>query len=185
MNILGIGAPEIVIIVVIVLIVAGPERAMRWIYLVGREFGKIRAMSAEAMAVFRAEIESAGLDKDLDELRETGKQLQKMVNETPDPRRAVGEVIKEVNVLTGNGGKKGVIVKTKPPHAALPEPQSVPEAQPFKSETPQPAGPEAPAAEPAVEAAEPAAAEAEAAKPGQSTESQDPPDDGQTSTEHA
>jgi sec-independent protein translocase protein TatB len=183
MNILGIGVPEIAIIVLIILVVAGPERAMRWAYIFGREMGKIRAMAAEAMAAFRAEIEAAGLDKDLDDLRETGKQLQKMVNETPDPRRSIGKAIKEVNVLTANGGKKGVITKTNPPNPALPDPQPTPEAEPFKSETP--AKPEAQAAEPAAEAAEPAAAETEAAEPTQPTEPQDPPDDGQTSTEHA
>jgi sec-independent protein translocase protein TatB len=212
MNILGVGVPEIAIVVLIILVVAGPERAIRWAYLIGREMGRIRAMGEEAMAAFRAEIEAAGLDKDLDELKKAGRDLQKIASETPDPRRQIGQAIKEVKGVSFNGGKKDGAAEEKKAKPASTDAQPTPEAQPFKSEAPQPAEPEAQAAEPepetqAVEpepeaqAAEPAeaeaaepppqavaqpetAAEVEAAEPAQPAESPDPPDDGQPSTEN-
>jgi len=61
-EILGVGPLEIVAIVVIMLIVAGPKRMARWAYLTGQYLAQFRAMFQETMSAIQKEVEESGLD---------------------------------------------------------------------------------------------------------------------------
>lgn len=62
MNIFGIGGAELILIFLIMLMVAGPQRMIRWAYWLGVYTGKLRKMWAQTMAVVQQEIDAAGVD---------------------------------------------------------------------------------------------------------------------------
>lgn len=62
MNIFGIGGMELLLILLIMLIVAGPKRMLQWTYLAGRVFGQLRAMWSQMMENVQQELDSAGVD---------------------------------------------------------------------------------------------------------------------------
>jgi Sec-independent protein translocase protein TatA len=65
MEILGVGAPELIAIFIIMLIVAGPKRMIQWAYILGQYTAKMRKMWAEAMTYVQKEFEAAGVDVEL------------------------------------------------------------------------------------------------------------------------
>jgi Tat protein translocase TatB subunit len=86
MNILGVGAPEIIIITLILLIVAGPRRMARWAYVAGRYMARLREMWAEATSTLQEELEATGLKDELSEFRKAGE-----FNVVEEVRRAIAE----------------------------------------------------------------------------------------------
>jgi len=65
MEIFGIGGGELVAILIIMLVVAGPKRMIQWAYVLGQYVAKFRAMWDEVMAGVQKEIDEAGLDMQL------------------------------------------------------------------------------------------------------------------------
>ncbi len=65
MEILGIGGAELVAILIIMLVVAGPKRMIQWAYVLGKYTAKARAMWAESMTYLQKEFDAAGLDVEL------------------------------------------------------------------------------------------------------------------------
>jgi Sec-independent protein translocase protein TatA len=65
MNILGVGGWEIAVILVIMLIVAGPKRMIAWAYVLGQYTSKLRRMWAETMTAFQKELNESGVDIEL------------------------------------------------------------------------------------------------------------------------
>ncbi len=61
MNILGVGGEEFVIIIVIMLVVAGPKRMVQWMYILGTYVAKFRRMWEETVDVLQDEFDSAGV----------------------------------------------------------------------------------------------------------------------------
>jgi Sec-independent protein translocase protein TatA len=70
MELFGVGAWEVVAILIIMLIVAGPKRMIGWAYQLGVYTRKFRAMFSETMAQINKEVEASGVDvrKDLADL---------------------------------------------------------------------------------------------------------------------
>lgn len=62
MEILGIGGWEIVAILLLLLIVAGPKRMIAWSYTLGKYLAILRGMWAETAAMLQKELRQAGLD---------------------------------------------------------------------------------------------------------------------------
>src|SRR5262245_58410670 len=62
MDILGIGGWELVAILLIMLIVAGPKRMIAWSYTLGKYVAQLRKMWAETAQVIQKEFDEAGLD---------------------------------------------------------------------------------------------------------------------------
>ena len=62
MNILGVGPWEVIAILAIMLIVAGPKRMIVWAYELGRYVAKFRAMFAETMDAINKELKETGLE---------------------------------------------------------------------------------------------------------------------------
>jgi sec-independent protein translocase protein TatB len=67
MNILGVGPAELIVVLIIMLVVAGPKRMVQWAYDIGRYTAKMRAMFQETMNAVQKELNESGLDvrKDL------------------------------------------------------------------------------------------------------------------------
>jgi len=61
-NIFGIGGAELVVIVLIMLIVAGPQRMARWAIVLGRWTGQLRRWWEQTVDIVQSEINEAGLD---------------------------------------------------------------------------------------------------------------------------
>ncbi len=62
MDILGIGGWELVAILLIMLIVAGPKRMISWSYTLGKYVSQLRRMWSETAQVIQKEFDDAGVD---------------------------------------------------------------------------------------------------------------------------
>lgn len=62
MELFGIGTTELIAILLIMLVVAGPKRMLQWAYILGQYTAKLRQMWAETMAVMQKEFDQAGVD---------------------------------------------------------------------------------------------------------------------------
>jgi Sec-independent protein translocase protein TatA len=94
MNILGVGPAELVLIFIIMLMVAGPKRMIRWSYLIGRYLTQFRSMFQDAWVAVQREIQAEAGDalKDLPKLptstkfnpmNELRNAIQKEINPVP------------------------------------------------------------------------------------------------------
>lgn len=98
MNILGIGAPELILILMIAIVVAGPKRMIRWAYILGTYVGKLRAMWGDVAKVIQAEVDAAGLDvqvpRDIPTRADVGRMIQQAAKPMMDP---INKAAKEVD----------------------------------------------------------------------------------------
>ena len=85
MNIFGIGGAELVLIIIIMLVVAGPQRMIRWMYILGRYVSKLQRMWAEAAAVLQKEFDAAGVDVEVPKQIPTRSDLQRQVRSAMNP----------------------------------------------------------------------------------------------------
>ncbi len=65
MEIFGVGTPELIAILIIMLIVAGPKRMIQWAYILGQYTAKLRKMWSEAMVYMQKELDDAGMNVEL------------------------------------------------------------------------------------------------------------------------
>lgn len=109
MNILGVGGPELVIILLLMLIVAGPKRMIQWAYVMGTYIAKFRRMWAETVDVLQHEFDEAGVDvtipKDLPTRGNMRSQAAKMMSTVTDPvKETMGQLdaeVKQIGTATG------------------------------------------------------------------------------------
>jgi Sec-independent protein translocase protein TatA len=98
MNILGVGEIEILMILVIALVFAGPKRMIQWAYTLGQYTAKMRRMWAEAMTMLQKEFKDSGVDitlpKEIPTRRTLNKQVTKALSSVSNPLQ---ETINEVN----------------------------------------------------------------------------------------
>ena len=121
MEIFGVGGAELVAILIIMLIVAGPKRMIQWAYVLGTYMAKARTMWAETMGYVQKELNEAGMDielpKDIPTRKtfntEISKQVQKAVSpiskplqETLDAAKTEVQQIKTDATITENGAVK-------------------------------------------------------------------------------
>jgi len=108
MEILGIGGAELVAILIIMLVVAGPKRMIQWAYILGKYTAKARAMWTESMAYLQKEFEAAGLDVELPKEpptrgglnRKLTQQVEKAFSPVTKPvQEALDETTAQVNQL--------------------------------------------------------------------------------------
>ena len=62
MDILGVGGWELVAILLIMLVVAGPKRMISWSYTLGKYVAQLRHMWAETAEMLQKEFDEAGVD---------------------------------------------------------------------------------------------------------------------------
>lgn len=85
MNIFGIGTAELVLIILIMLVVAGPQRMVRWAYTIGQYVGKLRQMWEEVVDVMQKEADAAGLDVKIPKEPPSRQNLDKWVRDVAKP----------------------------------------------------------------------------------------------------
>jgi Sec-independent protein translocase protein TatA len=62
MNIFGMGGLELAAILIIMLVVAGPARMIRWAYVIGQYVAKFKGMWADTARLLQKEFDDAGVD---------------------------------------------------------------------------------------------------------------------------
>ncbi len=62
MNIFGVGPAELILILILLFVVAGPKRMIQWSYYMGRYMAQFRRMVEESWSQVRKELESAQID---------------------------------------------------------------------------------------------------------------------------
>lgn len=141
MNILGVGAAELVVILVIMLVVAGPKRMVRWAYTLGQWTAQLRRMWDEVVTAVQKEIDQAGLDVEVPKEMPTRQSLNRMARSALKPlAEPVEETIKEVRQTSEQMKQAGTqaqgTVRDAWAQAARPAQNGKPPADP----TPPPSG---------------------------------------------
>ncbi|MCE2489965.1 MAG: hypothetical protein J4G17_08325 [Anaerolineae bacterium] len=103
MNVLGVGGSELLIVLLIMLVIAGPKRMIHWSYVLGQHMAKFRRMWSETVDIVQQEFDEAGvgiqLPKDVPTRGSLQKQAGKVVGGVTAP---VQETLKEVNTQMGD-----------------------------------------------------------------------------------
>ena len=103
MNILGVGGSELLIVLVIMLVIAGPKRMIHWSYILGQHMAKFRRMWSETVDIVQKEFDDAGvgiqIPKDVPTRGSLNKQAGKLVGGVTAP---VQETLNEVNTQIGD-----------------------------------------------------------------------------------
>lgn len=85
MNIFGVGGMEFVLVIIIMLVIAGPKRMVRWAYIAGQYTAKLRTMWDETVSYLQKEFDAAGLDIEVPKNPPTKKDMNKAINSALDP----------------------------------------------------------------------------------------------------
>jgi Sec-independent protein translocase protein TatA len=106
MNFFGVGALEILIIFVIMLVVAGPKRMVQWAYYIGQYMSKLRKMWGELMDSVQKELDEAGVDIKVPKDIPTRADINRLASEAMKPlqepmEKAVGEYRSELKDVEG------------------------------------------------------------------------------------
>ncbi len=115
MNFFGIGGAEIVLIILIMLIVAGPKRMIQWAYVMGVWVGKARNMWTQAVGVLQQEIDAAGGGIKLPTTPPTRQSFVRMVNDAVKPyTEELEKTYKETDSLVKGSSVKPVTAAKMP-----------------------------------------------------------------------
>lgn len=104
MNILGVGGWELLAILVIMLLFAGPKRMLHWAYILGQYIAKFRVMWAETVDVIQREFDDAGvgiqIPKDPPTRSSMNQQAGKLLENVTRPvRETMDQATSEVNQI--------------------------------------------------------------------------------------
>jgi sec-independent protein translocase protein TatA len=95
----GIGGGEFVLILMLVLIVAGPKRMIQWAYQLGVYTAKLRQMWTTTMVQLQREVNASGVKLDLPKELPTSRQelARQVLNLTQSVTEPLNETAKELN----------------------------------------------------------------------------------------
>lgn len=97
MNIFGLGGMELLVILVIMLIVAGPKRMLHWAYILGKWMGQLRIMWRQMMKELQKEFDEAGVGIKLPEDLPTRSDIQRIASQAIRPvAEPMEQTMKEV-----------------------------------------------------------------------------------------
>ncbi|GAB1420109.1 hypothetical protein MASR2M15_01890 [Anaerolineales bacterium] len=85
MNIFGVGGTEFVLIFIIMLVIAGPQRMIQWAYILGKYLAVLRQLWAQSMDSIEKELHEAGYDITLPKTPPTRNEINKMVQKAVEP----------------------------------------------------------------------------------------------------
>lgn len=110
MNIFGIGEIELIIVILIALVVAGPKRMIQWAYIAGRWVARARKMWSEAVGLLQQELDQSGVDVKLPKEMPTRASIRRGVESTlkplADPVRGAINEVKSVGTEVQNTVKE-------------------------------------------------------------------------------
>jgi Sec-independent protein translocase protein TatA len=122
MEILGIGGAELVAILIIMLIVAGPKRMMQWAYILGKYTAKARAMWAESMSYIQQEMKEAGMDVELPKTPPTRGSINRQIAKALTPvTKPIQEALDETNTQLNEVKKQATITESNGRSLNLPQ----------------------------------------------------------------
>lgn len=79
MNIFGVGGPELIAILIIMLVFAGPKRMIHWAYILGQYVAKFRVIWSQTVDLVQQEFDDAGVDIKIPKDLPTRQNLNKSV----------------------------------------------------------------------------------------------------------
>ena len=85
MNVFGVGAWELVAILLIMLVFAGPKRMIHWSYVLGQHVAKFRKIWSETVDLVQKEFDDAGVDIKLPKEPPTRKNLNRTLTDAVKP----------------------------------------------------------------------------------------------------
>lgn len=81
MNVFGVGGWELILILIIMLIVAGPKRMAQWAYVLGTWTAKLRVMWEEVADSLQKELNESGIDVEVPRTPPTRASIQRSLEE--------------------------------------------------------------------------------------------------------
>ncbi|MCY3834124.1 MAG: hypothetical protein OXG85_14010 [Chloroflexi bacterium] len=104
MNVFGIGAWELVAILLIMLVFAGPKRMIHWSYILGQHVAKFRKIWSETVDLVQKEFDEAGVDIKLPKEPPTRANLNRSLTDAVKPmtqpvQDSLDEVKKDMNTF--------------------------------------------------------------------------------------
>jgi len=97
MNIFGVGGPELMVILIIMLVFAGPKRMIHWSYILGTYLAKFRVMWAQTVDLVQKEFDDAGVDIKLPKQPPTRQNINKAISDAFEPMtKPIQESLDEV-----------------------------------------------------------------------------------------
>ncbi len=120
MNIFGIGGAELVLILIIMLVVAGPKRMIQWAYMLGKYVAVLQRMWSQAAATLQREFDEAGVDVKVPKELPTKGDLQRSITDAIQKNVPIKDVTDELNQDITNVKKAtqfttAPAIATKPP----------------------------------------------------------------------
>ena len=131
MNVFGVGGPELIAILIIMLVFAGPKRMIHWSYLLGQYLAKFRAMWSQTVDLVQKEFDDAGVGIQLPKEPPTRKNMNQAIADVMKPvtqpvQESLDEVKKDVESLQEVGAELKNKTKTLPSPAAQAKPAPKP-----------------------------------------------------------
>ena len=122
MNFFGVGGPELIAILIIMLVFAGPKRMIHWAYILGQHLAKFRVIWSQTVDLVQKEFDDAGVDIKLPKEPPTRKNMNKAIADVMKPvtqpvQESLDEVKKDVESLQEVGD--ALKNKAKSPPASL------------------------------------------------------------------
>lgn len=146
MNIFGIGEMELAIILILMLIVAGPKRMIQWAYVLGTYVTKLRGMWTETVGYLQKELDDAGVNVQIPKDVPTRGTLNQTIMQAVKPlTQSLEEPLNEVNRVKSmatidmstngstNGNGNGKVQTSNPPPASTEPPSAPPPSNPSGS----------------------------------------------------
>lgn len=85
MNIFGVGGPELIAILIIMLVFAGPKRMIHWSYIMGQYIAKFRVIWSQTVDLVQKEFDDAGVDIKIPKQPPTRQNFNKTVSDALKP----------------------------------------------------------------------------------------------------
>ena len=103
MNFFGVGGPELVVILIVMLVFAGPKRMIHWSYLLGQYVAKFRVIWSQTVDLVQKEFDEAGVDIQLPKTPPTRDSMNKAIADAVKPvTRPVQESLDEIKKDTAD-----------------------------------------------------------------------------------
>ena len=119
-NFFGIGGTELVVIALIMLIVAGPKRMIRWAYVLGVWVGKARTLWQQAVEALQKEMDEAGVNVQLPKEPPTRQTITRMVSDVVKPyTQELEAAYRQTQQAVKPPPAAGSPVPTQPPASGL------------------------------------------------------------------
>jgi len=142
MDIFGVGGVELVLILLIMVIVAGPKRMISWSYQLGRYIAIIRNMWAETAKQLQKELDASGVDVQIPQDLPTRQNISKEIGRIAAPiTKPLDETMQNLKVtaddirrpLAAPQTPAAAPATTPPPAAPIPVTPTIPSTTPAAS----------------------------------------------------